>query len=77
MLCEMNNRPVLVAAQAVELSVVLRSIADTAGPARSPMAASVSGTGPAGAQSPHCAVKVPVHSLQMALASASVRLPRP
>src|SRR4029453_8949491 len=47
-------------------SVVLRSMAATAEPARSPKLGSVSGTAPAGTQSPHCSAKMPVHSLQMA-----------
>src|SRR6478735_748207 len=74
---EMNTRPVVVAAQALDVSSVVRSIAAMLPPARLPKAAFVSLVGPSCAQSPHSAVNVPVHSLQIACASAIVLEPRP
>src|SRR5688500_9213979 len=74
---ETNTRPVEVAAHAVDVSSFVRSTAATAPPARSPQAASVSLTLPSSAQSPHCALKLPVHSLQTVCASAIVLVPRP
>src|SRR5262245_5413937 len=81
----MKTRPLVVAAQAVDVSLFARSIAATAigapgggGSPRSPHDASVSGVGPSRAQSPHePAGPVPVHSLQTAFACSSVREPRP
>src|SRR5215831_1869762 len=75
----MNTRPVVVATHIVELSAVVRPIAPTAGPARSPHAALVSGVGPSRSKSPHSlpVCELPVHSLQIALASSRVRVPRP
>src|SRR5262245_17757805 len=74
---EMNTRPVVVAAHAEEESATVRSTAATFPPARLPKAAFVSLVGPSSAQSPQTAVNVPVHSLQIACASAIVLDPRP
>ena len=63
-----KTRPVVVAAQPVDVSAFVRSIATTAGPARLPQAALVSGTAPSGAQSPQAA-ESPVDLLQTACAS--------
>src|SRR5262245_4130943 len=76
-LFEMNTRPVVVAAHAEELSAVVRSTAAMFPPARVPQAAFVNLVGPSSAQSPHWAENVPVHSLQIACASATVLAPRP
>ena len=74
----MKTRPVVVAAHSVDVSAVVRAIAAIAGPARSPQKASVSGFGPSRSQSPQVPNgPVPVHSLQTALASATVLEPRP
>src|SRR5687768_204496 len=72
-----NSRPVVVAAHADVVLALVRSIAATAPPERVPQNAAVSRFGPSSAQSPHTASKVPVHVLQIRLASSSVRLPRP
>src|SRR6266540_1135322 len=74
---EMKTRPVEVAAQRVDVSVVARSTATTVPPARSPNAALVSRVPPSGCQSPQTTVKSPVHSLQCARNSASVIEPTP
>src|SRR5687768_1410690 len=76
-LLETNTRPVVVAAHRVELFARVRSTAATAPPARSPHSGAVRRTVPSSAQSPQTASKVPVHSLQIRLASSSVRSPRP
>ena len=59
------------------MSAVVRSTAATFPPARRPQAALVNRVGPSSAQSPQGSVNVPVHSLQMACASAIVLVPRP
>src|SRR6266545_571298 len=74
---EMNTRPVVVAAHAVDVSAEVRSTAATAPPDRTPQNEPVSGLPPACCQSPHTPLKVPVHVLQTLFASASVRLPSP
>src|SRR5215207_2162120 len=74
---ETKTRPVDVAAQAVDVSSFVRSTAARLPPARSPQAASVNRTLPSSAQSPHCALKLPVHSLQTSCAWAIVLVPRP
>src|SRR4051794_38759329 len=67
-LLETNTRPVLVAAQSVELSVVARSFAATIPPARSPSVSDVSRPfvdgSPSGCQSPQVPCWSPVNSLQ-------------
>src|SRR5262245_19389717 len=73
----MNTRPVVVAAHPDELSAVVRSTAAMFPPARLPQAAFVNLGVPSSAQSPQVSAKVPVHSLQIACASASVLAPRP
>src|SRR5918993_2624888 len=75
----MKTRPVLVAAHALDVSAVVRSIAATLPPARLPQAAAVKRTGPSSAQSPHVMSgrKSPVHVLQCFWASAIVIVPRP
>src|ERR687898_1789724 len=70
MFLEMKTRPVVVAAQPVDASAVDRSIAETAGPALSPHAASVRRTAPSSAQSPQTTVKSPVQVLQCCWASS-------
>ena len=50
---EMKTRPVVVAAHALDVSAVVRSIAAMLPPARLPQAAFVSRVGPSSAQSPH------------------------
>src|SRR5262249_55512323 len=72
-----KTRPSVVAAHAVDVSATVRSIAATPPPARSPQNPEVRRLGPSSAQSPQTASKVPVHSLQIRLAPASDRLPRP
>src|ERR671930_529731 len=67
---EMKTRPLLVAAHAVEVLAVVRSIAATAPPALEPHAPSVSGVGPRRSQSPQVSANVPNHSLQIAWACA-------
>src|SRR5262245_27574396 len=74
---EMKTRPVVVAAHALDESAVVRSMAATFPPARLPQAALVKRGAPSSAQSPHVSANVPVHSLQIACASATVLLPRP
>ena len=74
---EMKTRPVDVAAHAVEVSAVVRSTAATAGPARSPQKASVSGLGPSSAQSPQLSGICASQALQSSIACSIVRLPRP
>ena len=83
MFFEMNTRPVVVAAHAVDVSAVVRSTAETAhgiggvGQARSPQKAAVSRFGPVSAQSPQTTEKSPNHVLQCCCASASVIVPSP
>src|SRR5262245_34013891 len=70
---ETKTRPVEVAAQIVDVSPTARSTAATVPPILSlPNPALLSApavlrNGPSRTQSPHAAVKVPVHSLQVAL----------
>ena len=73
----MNTRPFVVAAQSVDVSVVARSTAAIAPPARSPQPAAVKAVGPSSTQSPHGTAKSPVSSLQCCLSSASVIVPMP
>src|SRR6266511_528187 len=75
---EMKTRPTVVAAQALDVSAGVRSMEAVAPPARSPQAASLSGVAPSRSQSPHVLNgPVPVHSLQIVFAWATVRVPRP
>src|SRR5687767_10467776 len=76
-LVEMNNLPVVVAAHATLVFLVLRSIAEIAPPARSPHDASVSHTSPSSSQSPQVSSNVPVQELQIRFASSIVRSPMP
>src|SRR5262245_3902385 len=69
---EMNTRPVVVAAQAVDVLAAVRSTCPTPPPARLPQKADVSRLGPSSSQSPQVTEKSPVHSLQCWFASASV-----
>ena len=73
----MNTRPVVVAAQALDVLNVVRSIAATAPPARSPQNGSTSRLGPSSAQSPQLTSDVRVQVLQTSLASATLRSPSP
>ena len=72
-----NSRPVPVPAHSVLRLARGRSSAETAPPLRLPQPTAVRPVTPRGSQSPHVASKVPVHSLQIRSASASVRSPRP
>src|SRR5262245_65417702 len=76
---EMKTRPVVVAAQAVEVSPVVRSIAAAAGPARSPQNAEVNGFAPSFSQSAHevPAGQVRVHWLESCTDSPAGRLQTP
>jgi hypothetical protein len=73
----MNTRPFVVAAHSVDVSVVARSTAAIAPPARSPQPAAVRAGEPSATQSPHGTVKSPVSSLQCCRNSASVIDPMP
>src|SRR5262245_53586414 len=74
---EMNTRPVVVAAQAVDVFAAGRSTWTTPPPARLPQKAEVSWFAPSTSQSPQVTEKSPVHSLQCWFASASVIDPSP
>src|SRR5580658_5073580 len=63
-LCEMKTRPVLVAAQRVEVSDAALCTAAMAPPAQVPRLGSVSEVEPIVTQSPHSTAKSPVNSLQ-------------
>src|SRR4029453_4487897 len=74
---EMKTRRVVVAPQALDESAIVRSMDAMFPPARLPQAAFVNRGAPSSAQSPQVSANVPVPSLQISCASATVLLPSP
>ena len=64
-------------ASGVDVDTEVATTATTAPPERLPQAAAVSRVVPSSTQSPQVASNVPVHSLQVRLASAAERSPKP
>src|ERR1700690_426258 len=76
-LCEMKMRPVLVAAQSVEVSEAVRWTAATAPPAHVPRLDDVNAVEPIDTQSPHSTVKSPKNSWQCLRNSPRLIVPTP
>src|SRR5208282_503499 len=76
-LCEMKTRPVLVAAQRVEVSDAVLCTAAMDPPAQVPRLGSVSEVAPMVTQSPHSTEKLPVNSLQCLRSWVKVMEPMP